>query len=323
MFKEKDYIQSKIEHIMRHPNTNITLIFLWKTQMRLVTFTHNGETRIGNLSDGQILDFSAVNSDLPTEMIAFLQAGDAALVAAKSAIDTGCYHIAVSDVTLEAPVPRPSKILSVGLNYAAHAEECEVDMPEVPVVFNKQTSAVNGPFDDVYLPPESTQLDYEGELGVIIGKRCRRVPKDKVEGVIAGYTTLNDITLRDWQLRISQWSMGKSWDTHCPFGPAIVTRDEISDPHNLDMCVWVNEELRQNLCTRDLYFDVFDIISYLSTACTLEPGDLITTGTGAGVALYMEPQQWLKEGDVVRVEISEVGEIRNKVVAEPKSVTMY
>ena len=291
--------------------------------MRLVTFSHDGRTRIGQLSDERVLDFSSVKSDLPTDMISFLEGGKAAMDAARSVIEAGCASISLTDVHLEAPILRPPKILSVGLNYTAHAEECEVDMPEVPVVFNKQTSSVNSPYGDVYLPPESVQLDYEGELGVVIGKRCRRVPKENAADVIAGYTTLNDITLRDWQLRISQWSMGKSWDTHCPFGPAIVTPDEISDPHNLTIRVFVNGELRQDLCTKNMYFSVFDIIAYLSTVCTLEPGDVITTGTGAGVALFMEPQQWLKEGDEVSVSISEIGEIRNKIVAEPESVAIY
>ena len=291
--------------------------------MRLVTFTHDGRTRIGHMTSDQILDFSSANVDLPIEMVEFLGAGESAMAIARSIVDAGGDRIPLRDVQLEAPILRPPKILSVGLNYTAHAEECEVDMPEVPVVFNKQTSSVNSPYGDVYLPPESMQLDYEGELGVVIGKRCRRVPKENATDVIAGYTALNDITLRDWQLRISQWSMGKSWDTHCPFGPAIVTPDEISDPHNLDLRVFVNGDLRQDLCTKNMYFSVFDIIAYLSTVCTLEPGDVITTGTGAGVAMYMEPQQWLKEGDEVIVSISEIGEIRNKIVAEPKSVAIY
>jgi 2-keto-4-pentenoate hydratase/2-oxohepta-3-ene-1,7-dioic acid hydratase in catechol pathway len=288
--------------------------------MKLVTFTHGGKTRIGAVEADEVVDFGA---SLPSDMLAFLEAGESAMNAALQACASGAGRLALADVTLQAPIRRPPKVLAVGLNYRDHVEEVGLEMPQVPMIFNKQSTAVIGPQDAIHRPRASEELDYEGELGVVIGKRCRHVPKDKAKGVIAGYTVVNDVSVRDWQFRSATTTMGKSWDTHCPMGPYIVTPDEVPDPHGLDLRTWVNGELRQSSNTKNLIFDCFDIIVHLSTAFTLEPGDVIATGTPSGVALGMDPRVWLKAGDVVRIAIDQIGEIENPVIEEPGQTVRY
>jgi 2-keto-4-pentenoate hydratase/2-oxohepta-3-ene-1,7-dioic acid hydratase in catechol pathway len=204
--------------------------------MRLVTFTENNTTRIGLLKDSGVIDLSQAAPSLPTDMLSFLEGGDDAMKAAQDA-STLDAHFDSEAVRLECPIPTPPMILAIGLNYRAHAEESGADLPKVPLVFTKQQTCANGPFDDVYAPPESALLDYEGELGIVIGKRCRRVKKEDAESVIAGYTIVNDVSVRDWQARgaPASFTMGKSWDTHGPMGPAIVTKDEVGDPHSLQL----------------------------------------------------------------------------------------
>lgn len=288
--------------------------------MKLVTFTHGGRSRIGAVEADEVVAFDA---DLPPDMLAFLEAGETAMNAARQACASGAGRLALADVTLQAPIRRPPKVLAVGLNYRDHVEEVGLEMPQVPMIFNKQSTAVIGPRDAIHRPRASEQLDYEGELGVVIGKRCRHVPKDKAKGVIAGYTVVNDVSVRDWQFRSATTTMGKSWDTHCPMGPYIVTPDEVPDPHGLDLRTWVNGERRQSSNTRNLIFDCFAIIEHLSTAFTLEPGDVIATGTPSGVAVGMKPPVWLKAGDVVRVVIEQIGEIENPVIEEPDQTVCY
>jgi 2-keto-4-pentenoate hydratase/2-oxohepta-3-ene-1,7-dioic acid hydratase in catechol pathway len=288
--------------------------------MRLITFTDEQSTRIGILQEDQIVDLSAAAPDIPSEMVAFLEAGDAALEKARAAADTEA-SIKLSDVTLESPVLRPPKILAVGLNYREHVEETGRELPKVPIIFNKQSTSATGPFAPILRPHESVALDYEGEMGVVIGKRCRRVPKDRYAEVVAGYTVLNDVTIRDWQIRSPTMTMGKSWDSHCPMGPSIVTPDEV-DISTLGLKTLVNGDVRQQSDTSYLIFDVPTLIEHLSTAFTLEPGDVIATGTCAGVAAAMEGQPWLKNGDVVRVEIESLGAIENKVVDDKGGVVI-
>ncbi len=279
--------------------------------MRLITFTDDKSTRIGILRDDRIVDLSVAAPDLPHEMVAFLEAGDAAMDVAKAAaVADGT--IDLSDVTLESPVLRPPKILAVGLNYREHVEETGRELPKVPIIFNKQSTSANRPFGPILRPHESVAMDYEGEMGVVISKRCRRVPKERYAEVVAGYTVLNDVTIRDWQIRAPTMTMGKSWDSHCPMGPAIVTPDEV-DISKLELKTLVNGDVRQHSDTSYLIFDVPTLIEHLSTAFTLEPGDVIATGTCAGVAAAMEGQPWLKDGDVVRVEIETLGAIENRV----------
>ena len=288
--------------------------------MRLVTFTKDGNTRIGALKGDAIVDFSAVAPGLPTDMLSLLQAGPDAMKKAKDIAETEQGTIAVSDVTLESPIQNPPKILAVGMNYMDHFNEVKdvfkLELPKTPVIFNKQTSSVNRPYGDAYLPSESEQMDYEGELAIVIGQRCRRVSKENAMDVVAGFTICNDFTIRDWQMQAPTMTMGKSWDSHCPLGPTLVTPDEV-DHANLNFKTFVNGEERQNSNTDQLIFDCPTIIEYLSTAFTLEPGDVIATGTSSGVIMFMPGQPWLKEGDVVRVEFDGLGHIENKVVKDP------
>ena len=204
-------------------------------------------------------------------------------------------------------------------NYRLHAEETRSALPKVPLVFTKQQTCASGPFDDIHAPPESALLDYEGELGIVIGKKCRRVKKADAEDYIAGYCIVNDVSLRDWQARgaPASFTMGKSWDTHGPMGPAIVTKNEVGDPHQLTLKTWVNGELRQNSSTNDLIFNCFDIIEFISTALTLQPGTVIPTGTPSGVAAAMETPAWLTPGDIVKVEIEKLGFIETRLFLSP------
>ncbi len=298
--------------------------------MRLVTYTHDGATRSGALRGDDIVDLNATDGSLPASMLALLEGGDEMMAKAKAAAETGPATVKLADVKLESPIDTPRRILAVGLNYMAHYLELpeEIRMkrfpepPKTPVVFNKQTTTVNGPYDPIFLPPESPELDYEAELGVVIGKTCRRVPVERASEVIAGYTVLNDVTIRDWQRAAPTMTVGKSFDTHCPMGPAIVTPDELSDPANLQVKCWVDGELRQDFNTNDMIINVAKVINYLSTAFTLLPGDVIASGTSSGVALWMPGQPWLKEGQVCKVEIDEIGYIENKVAAEQAALVI-
>ena len=290
--------------------------------MRLISFTESSNTRIGLLQGDHIIDLSQVAPSLPSDMLSFLEAGDGAMLqAAKYTSASG--HYSALDVVIEAPLARPPKILAIGLNYRAHAEESNMDIPKHPMVFTKQATSANGPYAPIHSPPETQMLDYEGELGVVIGKRCRRVSKQDANRVIAGFCVLNDVSVREWQFLATppQFTMGKSWDTHNPFGPAIVTPDEV-DPHNLMLRTFVNGDLRQKTSTSDLIFNCYDIIEFLTTAFTLEPGDVIATGTPSGVGISMQPQGTLKLGDVVKVEIDGLGFIENNVIAEPDTATI-
>jgi 2-keto-4-pentenoate hydratase/2-oxohepta-3-ene-1,7-dioic acid hydratase in catechol pathway len=224
----------------------------------------------------------------------------------------------LEDVRLLAPV-RPRKYLAIGLNYSDHIAESGMEAPEFPIFFNKQATCIIGPGYEVHMPRVSKLLDYEGELAIVIGERCRHVPEERAQEVIAGYTIANDVSVRDWQLRTPTMTMGKSFDTHGPLGPFVVTADELGDPHSLAIKTWVNDELRQDGNTREMIFDCFQQIAHLSQAFTLEPGDVIATGTPAGIGAVRQPfpEGLLKVGDNVRVEIEGVGVLENTVVDEP------
>jgi 2-keto-4-pentenoate hydratase/2-oxohepta-3-ene-1,7-dioic acid hydratase in catechol pathway len=226
---------------------------------------------------------------------------------------------ALEDVSLLAPV-LPRKFLAIGLNYADHIAESGMEAPPFPVFFNKQVTCVVGPGDDVHMPKVSNLLDYEGELAIVIGTRCRHVPEDRAHEVIAGYTITNDVSVRDWQLRTPTMTLGKSFDTHGPLGPWIVTGDELGDPQDLAIKTYVNDELRQNGSTRDMIYSCYEQVAHLSEAFTLEPGDVIATGTPAGIGAVRQPfpDGLLKVDDVVRVEIDGIGALRNTIVEEPE-----
>ncbi len=289
--------------------------------MKLVTFSRRGYTSIGKIEGDRVIDLPASDSVFPTRMRELLAAGRGMLERAASVrADRGASY-ALADVRLEAPVPDPGKFLAIGMNYGKHADEARqagVQVPDTQVWFNKQISCVNGPFDDVHMPRVSTMLDYEAELGVVIGTRCRHVPVENARSVIAGYVVCNDVSVRDWQRRSATMTLGKSFDTTGPFGPWIVTDDEIADPHALSIRMLVNGEVRQEVTTDQMIFNIFEQIAYLSTVMTLEPGDVLSTGTPSGVGAAMQPASYLKLGDVMRVEIDGVGHIENRVIAEPR-----
>jgi 2-keto-4-pentenoate hydratase/2-oxohepta-3-ene-1,7-dioic acid hydratase in catechol pathway len=258
--------------------------------MRLCRFDAGAGARHGSIQDGCVVD-----SDEPA------------------------VRHSLEEVRLLAPV-QPRKFLAIGLNYADHIAESGMEAPRYPVFFNKQVTCVVGPDDDVHMPRASKLLDYEGELAIVIGGRCRHVPEHRAREVIAGYTIANDLSVRDWQLRTPTMTMGKSFDTHGPLGPWLVTPDELGDPHELSIRTFVNEELRQDGNTREMIYNCYQQVAHLSEAFTLEPGDVIATGTPAGIGAVRQPfpDGLLKVQDVVRIEIEGIGELRNTVIEEPQ-----
>ncbi len=286
--------------------------------MRLATFTHAGQTRIGRVEGDTMVDLAG--SGLPTEMCALLSHGREALLRV-ARLDGP--RLPLDAVILRAPVLRPPKILAIGLNYADHIAETKLDTPTFPLFFNKQSTCANDPYAPIHLPRVSEKLDYEGELGFVIGRRCRHVPAAHAHEVIAGFVVCNDVSVRDWQFWAQTFTLGKSFDTHGPFGPWIVTGDEVGDPHALDLRTWVNGELRQSSNTRHLVFDCHKQIETLTKAFTLEPGDVVLTGTPSGVGIGFKPHRYLTVGDRVRIEIEGIGHIENEVVAEPEDTDLF
>jgi 2-keto-4-pentenoate hydratase/2-oxohepta-3-ene-1,7-dioic acid hydratase in catechol pathway len=284
--------------------------------MKLVTFTDAAGTRIGLAVDGGIVDLKKADPDLPRDMIGLMNQWPTVRGAVERAA-TRKADVAQSAVKLEAPVQRPGKVLAIGLNYADHIAESGQPTPTEQVWFTKAMTSIHAPFEPVQLPKVSMLLDYEAELVAVIGKRCKHVPKEKAHEVVFGYCAGNDVTVRDWQFKTPQWVLGKSFDTHGPIGPWIVTPDEIGDPHTLGVRAFVNGEKRQDSNTKHLVFNVFDQIAHISKAMTLEPGDIIFTGTPGGVGAALKPPKFLKAGDVTRIEIDKIGAIEATVVAEP------
>ena len=291
--------------------------------MKLVTFSCRGRTSIGKVIDNLVIDLPASDPALPACMRALLAGGPAVMARVRSVEAAQAVTYALAEVRLEAPVPDAGKYMAIGMNYHAHAEEARqagVAVPDSQVWFNKQVSCINGPFDPVHMPRVSDKLDYEAELGVVIGRRCRHVPKERAREVIAGYLVCNDVSVRDWQRRSATMTMGKSFNTTGPIGPWIVTDDEVKDPHDLQMRMLVNGELMQEVNTGQMIYNIYDQIAYLSTVMTLEPGDLIASGTPAGVGVARTPPRFMKVGDVMRVEIDGIGYIQNTVIAEPEGL---
>lgn len=281
--------------------------------MKLARFTHNGSTRIGKVVGDRVIDLSGVSG--VTGSMRLLLADLPALRGVLEACDAPA--LPLSDVVLEAPINDPQKYLAIGMNYQAHADEAAaagIPIPTSQLWFNKQVSCINGPYADVDLPLVSDKLDYEAELGVVIGKRCRHVSRDDARSVIAGYLVTNDVSVRDWQARSPTFTLGKSFDTHGPIGPWLTTDDEVADPHALEMWLTVNGVEKQRTSTGDMIYDIYDQIAYLSTVMTLEPGDILATGTPAGVGIASG--SFMKAGDVVRVEVKGLGAIENKIVTE-------
>lgn len=288
--------------------------------MKLITFECRGHYSIGKVVDNQVIDLPASDAALPRTMRELLQAGPVALERVRVLKLENSVSWPLADVRLQAPVPNPEKFLAIGMNYTKHKQEAldaGMQVPNTQIWFNKQVSCVNGPFDPVHLPRASDKVDYEAELGVIIGRRCRHVSVADAPSVVAGYVVINDVSVRDWQMASPTMTLGKSFNTHGPFGPWIVTADEVPDPHNLNMRMLVNGEVRQEVNTGELIYNIWEQIAHLSTVMTLEPGDVLATGTPSGVGVALKPPQFRKLGDVMRVEIDGIGHIENVVVAEP------
>lgn len=281
--------------------------------MKLVRFTAQGRTRIGKVEGQQVIDLSdvvGVGTSM-CQVIRDLPQRRAALEDVNSPV----YPLA--DVRLEAPIHDPQKFLGIGMNYRKHAEEARlagIPIPESQLWFNKQVSCIVGPFDEVEKPQASDKMDYEIELGVVIGKRCRHIAAKDAASVIAGYLIVNDVSARDWLHKSPTFTLGKSFDTFGPIGPWLTTADEIADPLALEMKLYINDELRQHSLSGDMIYNLYQQIEYLSTVMTLEPGDILATGTPSGIGAPKE--LFLKPGDVMRLEIEGLGKIENPVIAE-------
>ncbi|WP_402463883.1 fumarylacetoacetate hydrolase family protein [Isoptericola aurantiacus] len=272
----------------------------------------DGPVRLGRVDGDTVTDLSDVPG-VGSSLRAILPELDSLRATIETA--SGAVH-PLSDVVLEAPVDDPQKYLGIGMNYAAHAEEARqagVPVPENQMWFNKQVSCIVGPYADVERPAVSEQLDYEVELAVVIGRRCRHVSRDDAAGVVGGYLVANDVSVRDWLAKRSPtFTLGKSFDTHGPLGPWLTTADEVPDPHDLELSLTVNGEERQRARTDDLIYDIYDQIEYLTTVMTLMPGDILATGTPAGIGA--PTGSWLKPGDVVRASVEGLGSLENTVV---------
>ncbi|OJW27981.1 MAG: 5-carboxymethyl-2-hydroxymuconate isomerase [Rhodospirillales bacterium 69-11] len=282
--------------------------------MRLVRFDDGGMPRIGAIIGQSVVSLGAVAPRYST-MLSLIAGGDEALRMAHSALDSAARTTPLEKTRLLAPIERPGKFLAIGMNYRKHMEEAKrigAPVPTNQYWFNKQTSCIAGPFDDTD-PGVSQALDYEVELGVIIGKPAKRVSVEEAKHHVFGYLVCNDVSARDWQSHAPTFTVGKSFDTHGPIGPWIVTADEIPDPHTLGLRCYVNGELRQESNTAELIYNIWEQISYLSTAFTLDSGDILATGTPSGVGVAMTPPRFLQPGDVVRCEVDGIGAIENKV----------
>lgn len=290
--------------------------------MRLITYRIDGREALGVIDDDMAVPLPA---GWPDSMLGLIDAGPAMLDRLRAALPQlrqQAPRLALQDVNLAAPIPRPRKnIMCLGLNYPAHAAESSHvrgmpdKTPAHPMVFTKNVTSVNDPNGEIPAQPAvTTELDWEVELAVVIGIGGRGIARERALEHVFGYTVINDVSARDVQLRHKQYFLGKSLDGCCPMGPAIVTRDEIPDPQNLGLSCWVNGELKQSGNTRDMIFDVASVVSILSRGMTLEPGDIIATGTPAGVGFARTPPQYLKPGDVVECEVERLGRLRNRVV---------
>ena len=292
--------------------------------MFLLTFRDGNELRLGVRAPGGVIDVAAANKALgdsaPETVEAVIAGGDAAKSAlsdlvARAGEQNGAWLKDEASLTLGPAVPNPGKIVCVGLNYRKHAEESGAAIPTTPVLFSKFANTVAAPGEDVPLTAAAREYDYEVELAVIMGKPAKNVAEGDALGTVFGYATANDISARDLQNRTSQWILGKTMDKFMPIGPYLATADEVPDPQALAIKTWLNGELRQNSNTSDMIFPVAEIVSYISKHFSLEPGDVIITGTPAGVILGLPEKNWMVPGDVVEVEVEGLGRLSNRVVA--------
>ncbi|HEY1517976.1 MAG TPA: fumarylacetoacetate hydrolase family protein [Solirubrobacteraceae bacterium] len=284
--------------------------------MRFVRFKNGGSVRLGALADGSVADLSAAG--LPTSVEDLLRSGEDWRERATEAL-AGAVRVEEDRVQLLSPVALPSKILCLGMNFRSHSEEVGADEEYVePTVFSKLASSLTGPSDPIVLPAEApNRVDYEAELAVVIGRRGRDIPVERATEWIAGYTVANDVSARDWQLKkpAGQWLLGKSFDTFLPFGPAVVTSDEAPPPDEMIVRCVVSGEVLQEASVADMIVGIPEAISYVSRVCTLEPGDIILSGTPGGVGMARNPRRFLAPGDVVETSVSGIGELRNTVTS--------
>jgi len=284
--------------------------------MRLVTFQRaGGGPRAGVVAGQQVVDVSGAGFQ---DLIAVLAGG----AEAKAKIENWLYHLpanatfALDSVRLLAPIPRPPKLICVGLNYRDHAAETKMEIPKIPTIFSKFSNTVIGPGEPIILPKNSSRPDYEAEFAFVIGKGGRHISRDDWAGHVFGYTIVNDVSARDFQMATSQWLMGKTFDTFAPVGPWIVSADEIADPHVLDISLSIDGETLQSSNTRELIFKIPELVEFISSVVTLEPGDVVSTGTPAGVGFARKPPRYLRSGDDVVISIAGIGELRNPVIGE-------
>jgi acylpyruvate hydrolase len=310
--------------------------------MKLVTYSREGCVALGALSDGRVVDLHRAHrarllhlrdqdelavADLrvPPDLLGLLRGGPKSLAAAREALafveghaangPASCSH-PLSDVKLLPPIPRPGKIVCVGLNYHSHLAEIGEALPEYPILFHKNATSIVGDGDAIVLPRVSRQVDYEGELAVVIGRRGKYIPREDALSYVAGYCCANDVSAHDLEFRTSQWASGKMLDTFCPLGPALLTADEARDPASLRLETTHNGKTVQEECLTDMVFPVPFLVSYISSLATLEPGDVILTGTPAGIGCNRNPQVFLQPGDRVSVRIDGIGTLTNPVIAE-------
>jgi 2-keto-4-pentenoate hydratase/2-oxohepta-3-ene-1,7-dioic acid hydratase in catechol pathway len=287
--------------------------------LRLATVAVDGDVRLVAALDGgedSLVDLQRSCPELPGDIVGLLALGERGRELAEAALADAAAVLDVADVTFRPVVPNPPKFLCVGRNYYEHVEEGRQDTPDVPVLFTRFASSLVGNREPIVRPHVSTQLDWEGELAIVIGKPGRHVAPDRALELVAGYTIFNDGSVRDYQARGVQWTAGKNFWRTGPFGPWLVTADEVPDPHALELRTFVNGEQVQGASTSQLIFDIPALIAHVSEWLPLEPGDVIATGTPSGVGLYSDPQRFLAAGDSVAVEIERLGRLENPVVDE-------
>jgi 2-keto-4-pentenoate hydratase/2-oxohepta-3-ene-1,7-dioic acid hydratase in catechol pathway len=281
--------------------------------MRFVTFEHDAHRHAGVVIEDHVISLKAAGF---SQLLEVLQGGADALQKVADFIPTAPTRIPLATVKLCAPIPVPPKILCMGLNYRDHAEEARLEIPKYPVIFPKYANTVIGSGDNIVLPKNSRKPDYEAELGFVIGRRARHVKAADWRDYVFGYMNCNDVSARDFQMAVSQWTMGKNFDTFAPMGPWLVTADEIPDPHNLAITLTLDDETMQSSNTRELIFKIPETVAFLSSVMTLEPGDVILTGTPAGVGFGRKPPRWLTPGAEVIVQVEGLGALRNVCVEE-------
>jgi acylpyruvate hydrolase len=308
--------------------------------MKIINYRHGEIVRAGCIVGENVVDLNKAYVQLlkakgypraeqlaaalvPSNTIELIEGGEKSFEEAYKAVDFALANGIVinrSDVKIEAPILKPNKIICVGHNYREHILEMKRELPEYPVIFAKFNNTIIGPEDDIPLPPITEQLDYEAEFAFVIGKRARNVSQADALDYVAGYTIVNDVTARDLQRRTLQWLQGKTLDGSAPMGPWLVTKDEIPDPHSLEIVLTVNGEERQRSNTKNLVFNVHYLVEFLSHIMTLEPGDVVCTGTPGGVGVARNPQVFLQDGDVVRIEVEKIGVLENRIKAVSNAV---